>query len=111
VDGAVQCPVTAPVESVTDGATAAGLQRAGAGQGGEGRVVPAPSGMGEADDGLGGADRSDAGMIGQAGREIVGDGLQLLAVVLERAGGLAQRDSESPDFGVPHSLRSAGLAR
>jgi hypothetical protein len=62
------------------------------------RVVLTLSGMRETDDGLGHADRSDAALVGQA-RSEVHDGLQLRAVGLERASGVAQRNSESPALG------------
>src|SRR4051812_42773913 len=73
VDGAVERAVAAAVEPVAHGAAAAGLQRAGAGQRGERGVVAASTGVGEADDGLGGGDRADAAALGEPGSEIVGD--------------------------------------
>jgi hypothetical protein len=66
--------------------------------------------VGEADDHLGGAEWSDAALVGQAGSQIVHNGLQLRAVGLERAGGLAQREGESPDLSVAHGLFAAGVA-
>jgi len=63
VDGAVEGSVAAAVESVPHGAAAAGLQWAGADEGG---VVAAAPGVGEGHDGVGGADRADAAPIGQA---------------------------------------------
>lgn len=65
--------------------------------------------MGEADDHLGGTDRSDTALVGQARRQIVHNGLQLRAVGLERASGLAQREVQSPDLSVAHGLLAAGL--
>lgn len=110
VDGAVEGPVAATVEPMSDGAAAAGWQRVGAGEGGEGGVVSASAGMGEADDGLGGADRSDAALVGQARSEIVDDGQKLGAVGLERVTGLAQGQRESSKFGVADGLFAAGIA-
>jgi hypothetical protein len=57
--------------------------------------------VGEADDGLGGADRADAVAAGQAGGEVVGDGLQLGAVVLELLPGL--------DLGLADGVLAAGV--
>jgi hypothetical protein len=67
--------------------------------------------VGEADDHLGGTDRSDAGLVGQADSQFVDNGLQLGAVGLQRAGGLAQREGEAADLGLAHGLVAAGLAR
>ena len=83
VDGAVQRPVAATVEPVPDGLAAAGRDGAGAAKGGEGSFAAAAAGVGEADDGLGSADRSDAIAAGQTGSDVVDDGLQLGAVVFE----------------------------
>ena len=41
---------------------------------------------------------------------VVDDGLQLGAVGLERAGGLAQGHGEAADLGVPYGLLTGGLA-
>ncbi len=87
VQGPVQRPVAGAVEPVPDGAAAAGGQRAGAGERRERCVVAAPAGVGEADYGLCGADRSDTGAFGEAGDEFVDDGLQLGPVVLQLAVG------------------------
>jgi hypothetical protein len=100
VDCAVECAVAALVEPVPHGAPAAGRQRAGAGQRGECGLVAAPSGVGEAHDGLGGADRSDAGPVGQAWGEIVDDGLQLSAVGPEDAPGFAHGQGDPSDLGL-----------
>ena len=89
MDGAVQCPVAAAVEPVPDGLAAAGRDRAGAGEGGERGLAAAPAGVGEAHDGLGRADRPDAVPAGQAGSDVIDDGQQLGAVVLELLPGLA----------------------
>jgi hypothetical protein len=67
VDGAVEGPVCAAVEPVPDGAAAAGREGAGAAEGGERGLAAAPARMGEADDGLRGADRPDAVAAGEAG--------------------------------------------
>src|SRR5947199_8629396 len=83
VDGAVECPVAAAVEPVPDGAAAAGRDRAGAAEGGEGGLAAAAAGVGEAHDGLGSADRPDAKPAGERGGEILGDGQPLSAVVLD----------------------------
>src|SRR4051794_11317428 len=110
VDGAVERAVAAAVEPVAHGAAAAGLQRAGAGQRGERGVVAASTGVGEADDGLGGGDRADAAALGEPGSEIVGDRLELGSVGPQGASGLAQGDGEAADLGVPYGLLAAGVA-
>jgi hypothetical protein len=101
VDGAVQRAVAAAVEPVPDGLAAAGRDRAGAAEGGERGLVAAAAGVGEADDGLRGADRPDAVAAGQAGGDVVDDGQQLAAVVLELAPGLGQRERQAGDLGLP----------
>jgi hypothetical protein len=65
--------------------------------------------VGEADDGLGGADRADAVAAGQAGGEVVGDGLQLGAVVLELLPGLAYCEPETADLGLADGVLAAGV--
>ncbi len=89
VDGPVQGPVAAAVEPVPDGLAAAGRDRADAAEGGERGFAAAPAGVGEAHDGLRGADRPDAEPAGQAGGDVVDDGQQLGMVVLELVPGLA----------------------
>jgi hypothetical protein len=59
---------------------------------------------------VGGADRADAAPIGQAGGDVVDDGVQLRAVGLECVGGLAERQGESADLGVPNCLMAVGVA-
>jgi len=63
LDGLVECPVSASVESVASGLAAGGLDRAGPGEFGEGGIVAVATGVGERDDGLGGADRADSGRV------------------------------------------------
>jgi hypothetical protein len=58
---------------------------------------------------VGGADRADAAPIGQAGGDVVDDGVQLRAVGLECVGGLAERQGESADLGVPNCLMAVGV--
>lgn len=99
VDGLVECSVPASVESVAGGLAAGGLERAGSGEFGEGGIVAAAPGVGERDDGLGGADRADSGAGGQLRDQVVDDCGQFGAVGLERASGLAQRQSEPADLG------------
>jgi hypothetical protein len=70
VGGAVECPVAASVEPVASDLAAGGLDRPGAGEPGEGGVVAAASGVEERHDGLGGADRADAGAAGQPGSQL-----------------------------------------
>jgi hypothetical protein len=89
VDGAVQRPVPTAVEPVTDGLAAAGRDGAGAAEGGERGLAAAAAGVGEAHDGLGGADRPDAVAAGETGGDVIDDGQQLGAVVLELAPGLS----------------------
>ena len=50
------------------------------------------------------------GRSSQSGDEVVDDGLQLGAVGLECAGGVAQGEGEAADLGVPHGLLAAGVA-
>jgi hypothetical protein len=59
---------------------------------------------------LGGADRSDAVQVSQAGSEGDDNGLQVLAVGLQRAGGIAQRERETPYLGQSHGLLAVGVA-
>jgi hypothetical protein len=89
VDGAVEGPVAAAVEPVPDGLAAAGWDRAGAAERGERGFAAAAAGVGEADDGPGGADRPDAMAAGQAGGDVLDDVQQLMTVVFELAPGLA----------------------
>jgi hypothetical protein len=70
-------------------------------------VAAAPP-VGEGDDGLGGADRADAGSGGQSGGQVVDDRGQIGAVGLERAGRLAQRQGEPADLGVAYGLLTGG---
>jgi hypothetical protein len=55
--------VPTPIEPVAGSLAAGGLDRAGPGELGEGGVAAAASGVGERDDGLGGADRADSGFM------------------------------------------------
>ena len=70
------------------GSAAAGGDGAGAAERGERGFVAAPAGVGEAHDGLGGADWPDTVAAGEAGGDVVDDGQQLGAVVLELPPGL-----------------------
>jgi len=91
VDGAVEGAVAAAVEAVAHGVSAAGRYRAGAGEGGERGVVAAAAGVGERHDGLGGGDGSDAGALGEAGCEVVDDGLRArLSLSARRASWMAR---------------------
>jgi len=108
-DGAVECPVASAVEPVPDGLAAAGGDRARAAQGGERGLAAAAARVGEAHDGLGGADRADAVAAGETGGKVVDDGLHLCAVVLELLPGLAYRECETADLGLADGLRAAGL--
>jgi hypothetical protein len=110
VDRAVECAIAAAVEPVAYGSAAAGLQRAGAGQGGERGIVSAASGMGETHDRLGGGDRPEAPAVGQSRGEIVHDGLQLCPIGLERSTGVAHGQGETTDLSVAHGLLTAGVA-
>jgi len=83
VDGPVQRPVAAAVEPVPDGLAAAGRDRAGAAERGECGLAAAAARVGEAHDGLRGADRPDAEPAGEAGSDVLDNGQQLGAVVLE----------------------------
>jgi hypothetical protein len=83
VDGAVEGAVAAGVEPVPDGTAAAGREGAGAAQRGERGFAAAAAGVGEAHDGLGGADRADPVAAGQAGGDVLDNGQQLGAVVVE----------------------------
>jgi hypothetical protein len=68
VQGAVELAVTAVVDAVpVDGFAAGRGDRGDAGEGGERGVVAAASGVAEADQDLGGADRSDAALGEHAG--------------------------------------------
>ena len=107
VDGAVQGAVRAAVEPVPGCLAAAGGDGAGAAEGGERGLVAAAAGVGEADDGRGGADRPDAVAAGEAGGDVVDDGQQLLAVVLELAPGLAERVCQAKDLSLADSLSRA----
>jgi hypothetical protein len=71
VDRAVQGPVAAAVESVPNRLAAAGLQRAGARQRGEGRRRFGSLSCGN---------RADAAALGQPGSDLVNDDLQLSPV-------------------------------
>jgi hypothetical protein len=66
--------------------------------------------VGEADDGLGGADRSHGIPAGEAGSDVLDDDLQLLAVAGELSPGLAQRERQAPDLGLADGLLAAGIS-
>ena len=102
--------IAAAVEAVAHGASAAGRYRAGAGQGRERGVVAAAAGVGERHDGLGGRDGSDPGASGEAGREVVHDGLQLGSVGFECLVGVVDGQGEAADFGVADGVFAAGVA-
>ena len=67
VQGPVEVAVAAAVESVSGPLPAAGFQRGGAGQGGEGGLAADPAAVGPADEQLRGDDGADAGL-GEQGR-------------------------------------------
>jgi hypothetical protein len=64
--------------------------------------------MGEAHDGLGGADWPDAVAAGEAGGDVLDDGKRLGAVVFELVPGLVERAGEAADLGVADGLLAAG---
>lgn len=107
MDGAVQHPVTTPVEAVADGAAAAGFEWAGAGQGDEGGVVSASSGWEKLTITWAALTGPMSCWLVRGGSQIVHDGPQLRAVGLERAGALRSARAESPDLGLPHGLARA----
>jgi hypothetical protein len=111
VDGAVQRPVPAAAVAVPDGLAAAGLERAGAAQGGERGLAATPARVGEAHDGLRGADWPHAVAAGQAGSDVIGDGQQPGAVVLQLAPGLGERERQAAGPGLPDGLLAAGMTR
>ena len=84
VDGLVQGAVTPAVEAMPDGSAAAGWDWADAAQGGERCLIAAPPGMGEADHGLGGADRTDAVSAGEPRGNVVDDGNSFLRLAFSR---------------------------
>ncbi len=53
---------------------------------------------------------SDAGALGEAGCEVLDDGLQLGAVVFERAAGVVDGQGQAADLGVADGLFAAGVA-
>jgi hypothetical protein len=106
--GAVKGPVAAAVEPVPYCSAAAGRDGAGAAERGKCGLAAAPPGVGEAHDGLRGADRPDAIAAGEPGSEILDDGQQLGAVVLELVPGLVQRQRQAGDLGLPDGLLTAG---
>ncbi len=65
----------------------------------------------ESHDGLGGGDRPDAGAVGEAGGDVVHDGLQLRSVGLECAAGVVDGQGQAADLGVADGLFAAGIAR
>jgi hypothetical protein len=76
------------------------------------RLVSAATGVGEAHDRLGCCDRTDAAPVGQPGRQIVHDGLQLRAIVLECAVPPRNlRFSASADVAEEHLHLPAWLSR
>jgi len=98
VYGPVQCSVAAAVEPVPGPLAAAGCQRAGTGEGGEGGVVAHSAGVGEADHGLGGADRSDAGAVSEAWSDLVEEFQYLGAWVWFRCGRWSPPGHREPGF-------------
>jgi hypothetical protein len=66
--------------------------------------------VGEADDGLRGADRAHAEAAGQAGSDVLDDGQQLGAVVLEITPGLAEYQRQAADLGLADGLLAAGMS-
>jgi Putative transposase DNA-binding domain len=73
-----------------------------------GHLAAAPARMGEAHDGLGRADRPGVVPAGETGGDVIDDGQQLGAVVLELLPGLAEREREAPDLAVADGLLAAG---
>jgi hypothetical protein len=65
--------------------------------------------VGEAHDGLRGANRPHAVAAGQAGSDVVDDGQQLGAVVLELPSALAERERQAADLSLPDGLLAAGM--
>jgi hypothetical protein len=110
VNGAVECAIAATVEPVPDGLTAAGRDRVGATEGGERGLVAAPARVGEAHDGLGGADGPDPVPAGQTGSDVINDGQQLGTILRQLTPDLAQREGETTNFGLPHDLIATGTS-
>jgi hypothetical protein len=67
--------------------------------------------VGEAHDGLRGADRPDTIPAGEPGGDVVDDGQQLGMVVLELDPGLAKPDRQAADLSLADGLLSAGMRR
>ncbi len=67
-------------------------------------VVAHSAGVGEADHGLGGADRSDAGAASEAWSDHVQEVQHLGAVGFQRPGGFAQGEGEPAELTVADSL-------
>jgi hypothetical protein len=63
--------------------------------------------MREAHHGLGGADRPDAVAVGETRGDVIHNGQQLVVVRLELAPGQPQRQRQTPDLRVTHSLITA----
>src|SRR5690242_18576074 len=80
-----------------------------AAQRGERGLIAAPAGMGEAHDGLRGADRPDPVAADKAGGDVLDDGQQLGMVVLALVPGLAERDREAADLGMADGVLAAGI--
>jgi hypothetical protein len=70
VQGPVQLAVAAAVQSVSSLLSAGGVERAGAGECGEGRFARHAVGVAAGDEQLGGADGSDAAFLEQIGRDL-----------------------------------------
>jgi hypothetical protein len=85
-----------------------GRDGVGAGQRRERGLAAAAAGVGEADHGLGGGDRSDTVPVGETGRDVGHDGQQLAAIALELLAGLLQRERKSLDLGMTHGMVAAG---
>ena len=111
VDGAVQGPVTTTVEPVPNDPATAGLDRVGAAQGRERSLVAASAWVGEADDGLSGADRADPVPVGETGGEVVDDGQELSAIGLQLAPGLLQRERETLNLSLANGKVATGRGR
>lgn len=106
VEGFVQRSVSAAVEPMSLGVAAGDLQGAGSGEFGKCGIVA----VGKRHDGLGGADRADAGSLGQPGHEVVNDCGQLGAVGLENLTGVAYCHSQAMDLGMADRLLSIGVS-
>ena len=79
VEGPVELAVAASVQSVAALLAARGIDRASAGERGEGCFAPHPTGVAARDEQLSGADRSHAALVEQSRRELSDQGRRVRA--------------------------------